>query len=287
MEKEKGLLPFLYGTCAGRAVLRVLVSRTVSNAVGLFMDSALSRPLIPGFIRKNGIDMADYEDRPFRSFNDFFTRRVRSEKRPVDMRDSRFISPCDGRLSAYRIGADLVFRVKGIPYTVRQILDGDERAALFDGGACLVFRLCVDDYHRYHFVDGGTAQPARKVPGVLHTVRPVALAREKVFARNSREITFVETDNFGTVAYVEVGAMLVGRICNTAAPGRVERGSEKGCFRFGGSTVVLFTQKGRVGIPEELFEATRRGGETRVRMGEAVGYAPGCPQGAAPAGGGK
>ena len=270
---ESALLRFLYGTACGRLLLRPLISRPVSKAAGRFMDSRLSRRIIPGFIRKNGIDMADYEPAEYRSFNDFFTRRVLPEKRPVDCAPDHLTAPCDGRLSVYAIGEDSAFPIKNSRYDVSALLGGDARAADFQGGICLVFRLAVDDYHRYHYLDDGTKGENHFIPGVLHTVRPIALSHTDVFHRNCREYTLMETKHFGTVAQIEVGAMLVGKISNHMQAGAFSRGEEKGCFLYGGSTIVLLLQKDRARIDDRFWQATARDQETRVRLGEKIGIA--------------
>ncbi|MBQ9298912.1 MAG: phosphatidylserine decarboxylase [Clostridia bacterium] len=269
---DSGLLALLYGTVLGRTLLRPLISRPVSKAAGRFMDSAISRPLIPRFIRSNGIDMAEYEAETYQSFNAFFTRRIRSEARPMEPDPERLMAPCDGRLSVYAIDEDSVFTVKNSRYDVSALLGGDGRAADFVGGTCLVFRLSVDDYHRYHYLDDGTKEDNHFVPGVLHTVRPIALAHTAVFIQNCREYTFMRTAHFGTVAQVEVGALLVGRISNDQQSGAFTRGQEKGRFLYGGSTVVLLLQKDAAVIDERFWRATARDEETRVKLGEGIGF---------------
>ena len=268
---DRGLLPFLYGTAAGRLLLRPLISPSVSWFVGGFMDSRLSRGLIAPFIRNNGIQMTDYQDEQYKSFNDFFTRRIRPGARPMDLEPSHLMAPCDGRLSVYTIGADSVFTIKGSHYDVRALLGGDSRATDFLGGTCLVFRLAVDDYHRYHYLDDGTKDENVFIPGVLHTVRPIALAHTAVFVQNCREYTFLQTAHFGTVAQIEVGAMLVGKISNNQQAGAFRRGQEKGKFLYGGSTIVVLLQKDAAEIDRRFWQATAQEMETRVKLGERIG----------------
>ena len=267
------LLAFLYGTAPGRLLLKPLVSRGVSKAAGRFMDSRLSRPLIPRFIRANGIDLNDYLPEEYGSFNAFFTRRVRPEKRPIDAAPDHLIAPCDGRLSVYAVDGDSVFTIKNSRYDVRALLGGDSRAELFTGGVCLVFRLCVDDYHRYHYLDDGTQEAPVFIPGALHTVRPIALQHTDVFIQNCREYTILRTAHFGTVAQIEVGALLVGKIANNLREGAFRRGQEKGRFLYGGSTVVVLLRRDAAAVDERFWQATARGEETRVKLGERIGAA--------------
>lgn len=270
---DGGALGFLYGTAPGRLLLRPLTARWVSRAAGRLMDSGLSRPLIAPFIRKNGIRMEDYLPEEYPSFNAFFTRRVRPDARQIDEAPDHLIAPCDGRLSVYAIGEDSVFSIKNSRYDVSALLGGDKRGERFRGGTCLVFRLCVDDYHRYHYLDDGAKGENHFIPGALHTVRPIALEHTDVFLQNCREYTFLETEHFGTVAQIEIGALLVGKISNNMGAGNFRRGEEKGKFLYGGSTVALLLTPGAADIDPRFWQAAARGEETRVRLGQRIGCA--------------
>ena len=255
-------------------LLKLLTARPVSQAVGRLMDSPLSRPLIRPFADKNGINMADYLPIKYTCFNDFFCRPIRKELRPIADDPAAFTAPCDGLLSAYPITEGLVLPVKQSRYTIPELLGNDPAADAFRDGVCLVFRLCVQHYHRYDYFDAGRIVRKRFLPGELHTVRPIALAALPVFTRNCREYTVMETARFGTAAQIEVGAMLVGRVENYKGAGvSFRRGEEKGRFLYGGSTVVLLLEKGRVKLDEALFENTARGLETPVQLHEVLGKA--------------
>ena len=270
-KKESASLRFLYGNPLGRLVLKCLTGRGLSKLCGKYLDSRASRRLVKGFVEKNGIDLSEYEKQEFDSFNDCFTRKIKDGRRPFDMTPENLCSPCDGLASAYRVDGDSVVPVKQSSYSISSLLDDEKTAKLFYGGVCLVIRLCVDNYHRYAYPDSGTKGANYYIKGKLHTVRPIALEKYPVFVRNCREWTLLDTDNFGKVAQIEVGAMLVGKIKNHLGEGSFSRGEEKGMFLYGGSTVVLLFEPGRVVLPEELFERTARGIETPVRMGEVIG----------------
>ena len=271
--KESAALVFLYRTVPGRMLLKLLIGRGLSRAAGRVLSSPVSRPLIAPFIRKNGIDLTDYAEEDYTCFNDFFCRRIRPERRPLPADPAELMAPCDGLLSAYRITDGMVLPIKQSRYSVSDLLGMDASARLFRDGVCLVFRLCVDNYHRYCYVDDGQKGPNVFLPGVLHTVRPIALESVPVFVRNCREYTIMETAHFGTVAQVEIGALLVGRIDNREGAGSIRRGAEKGRFLYGGSTVVLLLEKDRVSVDEALFTATLNGIETPVVMGQVLGRA--------------
>jgi phosphatidylserine decarboxylase len=161
--------------------------------------------------------------------------------------------------------------IKGVPYNVRELLRDTELAARFAGGLALVFRLCVDDYHRYCWFDGGRAERAVHIPGVLNTVRPVALRSVPVFRENSREYTLLHSDGFGDAVQMEVGATMVGRIANLPHAGAVRRGEEKGMFMFGGSTIVLLLGAGAAELDAELLRRTEGETEVVVKMGQRIG----------------
>jgi len=269
-----GLQKFLYSSGFGRLLLKgVLVRPWLSKLAGRYMDSRLSVGRIKGFIRSNGIDMSDYPDRSYRSFNDFFTRQVREGARPIDKRPEALIAPCDARLSVYNIESDSTFRIKGGTYTVASLLRSEELASRYSGGLCLIFRLAVDNYHRYCYFDSGTKEDNVFLPGCLHTVHPIALGLCDIYKENSREYCLMHTDHFGDAVQMEVGALLVGRICNNHREASFKRGEEKGRFEFGGSTIVLLLPAGAARPDEEFFVNTAAGLETAVKMGEAIGCA--------------
>ncbi len=271
--RDTRLLRFLYNTLPGRILLRLLSARPISRAVGAFMESRLSKPLIGRFVRKNGIDLSEFESDGFRCFNDCFSRKIRGGLRPIAEDPNVLIAPCDGLLSAYRLDGDTVLPVKQSAFTLTSLLRNDVLAERFHGGACLVFRLCVNHYHRYCYPADAAKGENVFLRGRLHTVRPVALAARPVFTENCREYTLLESDRFGALLQMEVGALLVGKISNLHGAATVSRGEEKGMFLYGGSTVILLLERGRVALPEEIFENTALGLETPVRMGEGIGHA--------------
>jgi len=269
--EDTGFLRFLYQNALGRLFLRLLMARWVSRLSGAFLDSRLSKPMIKRFIKKNAIDLSLYEKEEYRNFNDFFTRRIRPELRVIEQDPDAFVAPCDGLLSVYPIERGSVYPIKQSEYTVADLLADERLAGEFDGGVCLVFRLCVHHYHRYAFADSGKPILNKYIKGKFHTVRPIALRLHPVFKENAREVTLYESDNYGKMAQIEVGAMLVGKIENKPMGERFARGEEKGRFLYGGSTVVVLVGKDRVNFPKELFDATNEGKEVPVEMGMKLG----------------
>ena len=268
-------LRFLYRSRWGAPLLRLLTARWVSRLAGKYMSSRLSRGRIKKYIRKNKIDMSQYADETYRCFNDFFTRHIRPELRPFDYRPEAFVSPCDAKLSVYEITPHTTMEIKGYVYNVQSLLKNATLAQKYAGGLCFVFRLAVDDYHRYFYLDDGEKEDNVFIRGRLHTVQPVALSRRRVFTENCREYTVLHTAHFGDVTQVEVGAMMVGRIENYHGAGAFRKGEEKGKFMFGGSTIVVLTQKNAVFADDEFLTNTRNDLETIVRCGEKIGTANG------------
>lgn len=269
--KDSGMLRFLYRNPIGRLLLRLLSARWVSFVVGRFLDSRLSKPLIRRFVKSSEIDLSQFESDGFRCFNDCFCRKIKDGLRPIDPNPNALIAPCDGLLSAYRIEKDTVLPIKQSAYSIRTLLGDDASWERFLGGTCLVFRLCVDHYHRYCYPANGEKCENVFLKGRLHTVRPIALMSRPVFLENCREYTFLDTERFGKIAQIEVGAMLVGKIKNHHGAREVTRGEEKGMFLYGGSTVILLLERDCVTLPNEFFTNTEQGLETPVRMGEEIG----------------
>ena len=228
--------------------------------------------MIKGFVQKNNIQLEDYELSDVKTFNQFFRRKIKQGKRPFDQEKTHLPSPCDGLLTAYHIENEgTVIPVKQSRYTITSLLQDEQLAANYSGGLCLVFRLCVDNYHRYSYCLSGHKSANRFIRGVLHTVRPIALETLPVFTQNCREYTVLDSPEFGRVVQMEVGAMLVGRIVNLHEKAFVERGQEKGYFEYGGSTIILLFEKKHITLRKDIEAASKEGKETPVQMGEMLG----------------
>lgn len=267
------LLEWMYGTAFGLLLVKFMIRPGVSRAAGWLLDRRISALAVKPFIRANHICMDDFEQRKFRSFNDFFTRRVLPGRRPVDTEPTHLIAPCDSKLSVYEILPDSRFRVKGTQYTLEGLLRSKPLAEQFLGGTLLLFRLTVGDYHRYGYIDSGFAGESTRIPGVFHTVNPAAASRCPIYRENTREYSLLESERFGTVLQMEVGAAMVGRIVNNPGSRQVRRGEEKGRFEFGGSTVIVLLQKGRAIPDADLVRNTAEDAETVVHLGERIGIA--------------
>ncbi len=265
------LLAALYGSALGRALIRPLVQPGVSRLIKKLMSTGLSARFVPGFCRSNGIDLEDYQKQVFTSYNDFFIRYIKSDRRPIDPDRSRLISPCDAKLRAYPISTTARVRIKQTEYSLSSLLQDENLAARFEGGLLCIFRLTVDDYHHYSYVEDGEISGERFIPGLLHTVNPVAEEQVPIYKTNSRAYQLLRTHTMGTVLMMEVGALSIGEICNLHRQTTVKRGEEKGFFAFGGSTVILAFQKDRVSLDEDILRNQAGGFETIVKLGESIG----------------
>ncbi len=263
----------LYTSAAGRMALKIMVRPWVSKAGGKLLNTRLSALFIDPFVKKNQIDMKQYVRKRYSSYNEFFCRQIRPDMRPIDRETGVLISPCDGKLSVYPVDEQSHFLIKYTEYTLPQMLKSRRFTGMFRGGYACVFRLTVDDYHRYCYVADGIKSPGRFLPGVLHTVNPAAGDVYPIYKENAREYCMLKTKEFGPVLMMEVGAMMVGRIVNTPGRATVKKGQEKGHFEFGGSTIVVLLQKDRVRLDANLLGNTRGGYETVVKMGERIGIA--------------
>lgn len=266
------LLAFIYGHAVTRFLIRPFLSPVVSRIGGAFLNTLISGLAVPGFVKKNGIDLSVYERQTFASYNDFFTRKIKPEERPVNPDANALVSPSDGKVSVYKIQENGHFCIKHTEYTLGQLLQDKKLAARYLDGHIYVIRLTVDDYHRYCYAADGYKSNQRIIPGILHTVNPVANDVCPIYKMNAREYCLIKTEQFGTLLQMEVGALMVGKISNVQqASGAVVKGAEKGWFEFGGSTIILLTQKDGVIPDSDLVENTGAGMETLVKMGEQIG----------------
>lgn len=265
-------LSFLYQTALGRLFLKAITQSFISKLYGKYNDSKYSKRKISPFVKKYHIVLSDYESCEYHNFNEFFSRKVLPGKRKISKVPEDFISCCDSKVMVYPINENLIFPIKQSNYSVSSILQDQELAEKYKNGLCIVLRLAVDDYHRYCFLDNGTIEKTYYISGRLHTVSPIVYDHYKVFHENSRQVSVLKTENFGTVTQVEVGALMVGRIVNHSVT-NFERGEEKGYFQFGGSTIVLFVEPNRVEIEPLFLEYSNYNVEVRVSLGTVLGKA--------------
>lgn len=256
---------------------RLLLSRAfVSAAYGWYYRRKWTRRRIEPFARAMGIDLSELSEPldSFRSFSEFISRRIDLARRPVDPDPKRLVSPVDGRLLVY-CGADKskALLIKGGLLDRAQLLASHELAIRYNGGTVVRLRLYLNDYHHFHFPDSGIAHEPRAVPGRYFAVSPYARKWAVPFySENHRVVTILDSDHFGKIAILEVGAFTVGSVRQSFSPNvRVSKGEHKGFFELGASVVVLLFEPGAVRLDDDLYDNTYAGLETFVRMGEGIG----------------
>ncbi len=246
----------------------------ISKLYGYMQNRPQSASKVGPFIEAFQVNKEEFEKQDFASFNDFFIRKLKPETRPIDPDPRRATLPADGR---YLVFPDLSktdgFYVKGQMFDLASFLQDAVYARRFGDGAMVIARLCPTDYHRFHFPCSGICDAARPIDGSLFSVNPIALRKRLgILAENKRMVTEIETEKFGTMLFVEVGATCVGTIHQTFEPGkRVEKGQEKGYFSFGGSCLVLLFERGRIQFDEDLITNSANGLETKANFGESLG----------------
>ena len=270
-DTQDRLLSVLYGCVFGRMLLKPLTAPWISRLAGYLLSTKLSCVLIEPFVCSNHIDMTQFEPVDYASYNEFFSRKIRPDARTADLSPMHLISPCDSKLTVLPVTRDGRFLLKQTEYTAASLLKNAELARQYEGGYVLIFRLTVDDYHRYCYIADGEKEDNTVIPGVLHTVNPIANDYFPIYKENAREYTILHSKEFGDVLMMEVGALMVGKIVNHHGKTVVSRGQEKGYFQFGGSTVVLMLKADTVRIDADILENSSAGIETVVKYGEKIG----------------
>jgi phosphatidylserine decarboxylase len=274
-------LRLAYENPVGRSLVWLLARRAIfSKWYGRKMNRRESALQIIPFIAKYNLDVDEFAKSPFdyKTFNEFFYRALRPEARPITPGDDVAVFPADGRhLGFANVDSADGFYVKGATFTLAELFGSAEAARPFAGGSMLISRLCPVDYHRFHFPVSGIAGEPQPIGGWLYSVSPIALRHNLHYlVENKREVTLVESERFGTVAIIEVGATNVGSIQHTFTPGqRVEKGGEKGFFAFGGSCVITVFQAGRIRLDADLLEQSAQHVEVYTRIGDRLGVAAG------------
>ncbi len=250
----------------------------LSRLYGDFQKSRLSRGKVKPFIRSFEVDASEFLDPvdSFPSFNDFFIRHLKPDCRPIMEGNDVAVLPADARYLVFPdIDQDDGFWVKGKKFSLRNLLQSSELAVRYSNGAMVIARLCPVDYHRFHFPCQCIPGKAQLINGPLYSVNPIALKRNiEILSENKRMITELQTQNFGKVLYIEVGATYVGSIRQTYVPGEpFDKGDEKGYFSFGGSCLILLFEPGRIVFDQDLIDISSKKMEVRGLLGQSLGRA--------------
>ncbi len=244
-----------------------------TKILGWLADRRISRFFIPGFIRKNNIDVSEIIKpiSSFTCFNDFFHRRINRDF-IANAGPNHILSPADGSLLAYsNIRWTTPVSVKHSQITAAQLFtsDGKEKPDDFDSIDMFIIRLAPTDYHRFHFPCSCLPVDNREIPGKYLPVHPAAMdVFPRVHTINHRHVGIFQHEHSRFIQ-VEVGAFAVGCIQQTWHDMGKQNGmSEKGLFKLGGSTVILIFPHGILNIDEDLLEAGAQQIETTVKAGD-------------------
>jgi phosphatidylserine decarboxylase len=254
--------------------LKHLASRfsLFSKIYGWCQKQPFSKKKIKPFIDKFKVDTSEFLEKVeyYPSFNDFFIRKLKQDARPIAEADA--IIPADGRYFFYP-SIDLAdgFVVKGEKFTLASLLKDDKLAEKYEKGTMVIARLCPSDYHRFHFPCDCVAKESKPINGWLYSVNPLAIKKNiHIFTQNKRTLNELHTDLFGKVLYIAIGATCVGTIHETYTPFLHQiKGSEKGYFSFGGSSLILLFPPNSIELDSDL--TSYPGNEIRCLMGQSMG----------------
>ena len=269
----------MYQRFMGRCLEKVFTGKLFSQGYGLLQNLSLSKRNITPFIKNFNINIGEFlpeegrdERDPYSSFNQFFIRRFREGKR-IFVKDNHLAAFSEGRyLGHTSVNNDTEIPVKGEFLRPKDLLQHSQWNQVFKYGPMLIARLCPVDYHRFHFPDEGKIIDYYPIQGKLHSVNPIALKRYgDIFSTNERIVTILDSRHFGKLAYIEVGAICVGRIVQSMSSTYFKRGEEKGYFLFGASTIILMGIPGRWQPSKDILDKTKKGIETYIRLGDQVG----------------
>jgi phosphatidylserine decarboxylase len=284
IEKVYGdwFIKFLYTSFAGQKMGNIFTNKYFSKAYGAIQDFPSSHKKVRPFIEKFNINMDEYEPgtRPaldqrdsYRTFNEFFVRRFKLGARDFINEPHRMPAFAEARYVGFEAINDKEhYPVKGHYLKAKDLVGNAQVAKIFEGGPLLIARLCPVDYHRYHYPDNGKVLDEYRVSGAYDSVNPFALKyKNQIFIKNERHVSILQTENFGRLAYIEVGAICVGKIVQSHLWNEpFSRGEEKGYFLFGGSTVVLLGEKGAWKPSDDIIKNTSNGIETYLHLGTEV-----------------
>lgn len=259
---------------------RELLQR-ISDKQGEHMNTRDSAKNIPNFIDffedRINVDEFKYPIEHFQTFNEFFIRELKPGARPIAYEDNDHVAVCgaDSRLMAFQSEDDSKrFWIKGRKFSVRGLLGDETYSSDFDKGSLVIFRLAPQDYHRFHVPISGVVGKFIEIPGPLYTVNPIAVNSKycNVFTENKRVVCIISSKEFGKMAFVAIGATMVGSITFTKNEGdSLKKGDEFGYFSFGGSTVVCVFEKDAIELDEDLLANSERALETLVSVGMTLG----------------
>jgi phosphatidylserine decarboxylase len=266
--------PATYDSRPRRSLTQWLESRRAYDwLIAAYQDTRWSARQIQPFISKHKIDMSEFKPVEYRCFAEFFDGEFLPGVRKFPAAPDQMGAFSEARYFAWRtLEPDQKFPVKGHSLNAARILGSEKQAEPYIGGPVLLARLAPVDYHHNHYPDDGITLESDSIGGPLWTVNWHALQhQEDILFRNHRNVNILKTRHFGQVAFVEVGAMSVGRIKQVhPLDTPFSRGNEKSVFKFGGSAIIVFGEPERWVPAADLVENTTAARETLVRLGDVI-----------------
>lgn len=231
------------------------------------VSSPISKNLIGRYSKVYEIDTTEVSSdlESFASLQDFFTRQLKKEARPVNQASNLFVSPVDAKVESFgRIDEEAVFTVKGKPYTIMDLLGNEHVIDKYKNGKYVVFYLSPANYHRIHSPIDGTVIRQYSLGNKSYPVNQLGLTYGKnPISKNYRMVSEVKVDDNKHVTLVKVGAMFVNSITLTNVSTAWKKGEEIGFFGFG-STVVMLFEEDFVTFTENIKKGHN------VKMGEPI-----------------
>ncbi|KMU80113.1 phosphatidylserine decarboxylase proenzyme [Coccidioides immitis RMSCC 3703] len=262
----------------------VVDARETINA-GKKEGTLASRSQIKSFVDFFHINMDDFEPSDiskYQTFEQFFVRKHKAGARPIHeaSNPSKACVVADSRVVVYpTMTATRTQWIKGKHFTIGNLIDNEKAAEPWIDGAVASFRLSPQDYHRYHSPVTGTVKWYKRIPGDFYQVDPVCLqSGVDILTRNARCCVCIDSKEFGQVLFVAIGATDVGDVeirPEMQEPGHlVRKGEEVGLFQFGGSSIIVAFEKGRIEFDDDLATMSRRQIMVDVEVGMSMGSVP-------------
>jgi phosphatidylserine decarboxylase len=272
-------LNWSYNTKLGTIFTNIFFrQKIVSQLYGWWHKKGWSKKKLKSFVASMNINMEESlcTMDEFKCFNDFFTRRIDLYFRPVKKDQHVCVSPCDGRVLVFpEIFPDQEFRIKLSNFNLTNFLQDESLVNSFSGGSMFVSHLYLTDYHHFHFPDSGKAELPYTITGKYYATSPYSSrSLVPIFKENYRMITLIDSENFGKIAMVEIGAFTVGSIKQQYTPNAtIKKGDRKGYFELGGSTIVLLFQKEVIKFDADLCDNSKNKISTYILQGDSIGIA--------------
>lgn len=267
----------LFNKIPGNLVGQIAKSKTASQLMGWAQNNkTLFSISWSKFAEKHSINLEEciIPEAGYRSFNDFFTRKLKPGARTIDQTPGGIVSPADAKVTFVQdVSKKDIFIIKNSKWSLKKMLGNQLLAEIYEGGTLISFRLAPEDYHRFHFPIDATPGFSKKISGKYDSVNPYVFKHGfDPLGENARDIVVLKSEEFCDPICIVVGAMGVGKIVENYTPYTpYKKGDEMGYFKFGASTVCLLFKKGIIQSSQEKFISnSQKMIETAVKQGQLI-----------------